>query len=81
MRWLNSKVKSIALHNRALPDSRCVTEPKGHDEGLEKSEGTFEGSLSLVAMLDADVIVSPTDVELCEVAGALQLVDKFGDQG
>ena len=32
-------------------------------------------------MLDANVIVTPADVELCKIAGALQLVNEFGDQG
>ena len=32
-------------------------------------------------MLDVDVIVAPTNVKLCKVARALQLIDEFRDQG
>ena len=39
-----------------------------------------EGRLPLVAVFDTDIIVSPMNVELSEVASVLQLVHKVGDE-
>ena len=61
--------------HKGLEGGGRVAEAEGHDEGLEEAKGAFEGGLPLVAMLDANIVVAPMDVELCEVARALELVD------
>ena len=40
-----------------------------------------EGCLPLVAVFDTDIVVSPTNIELSEVASVFQLVHKVGDKG
>ena len=40
-----------------------------------------EGGLPLVAILDADVVVSPLDVKLSKQFGVLEFVDEVGDEG
>ena len=39
-----------------------------------------EGRLPLVAVFDADIVVSPTNVELGEVASVFQLVHEVGNE-
>ena len=62
---------------------RCggVTKAEEHDCGFEESFVGDEGRLPLVAIFDADVVISPTNVELGEVASVFQLVHKVGDEG
>ena len=40
-----------------------------------------EGRLPLVTILDADIVVPPSNVEFREVASVFQLVHKVGDEG
>ena len=43
-----------------------VTEPKEHDSGFKKSHRGNEGSLPLILLLDANVVISPATVEFGE---------------
>ena len=67
--------------HKGLKGGGRVAKAEGHDEGFEDAKGALEGGLPLIAMLDANVVVASTDVELCEVARALELVDEFRNQG
>ena len=58
-----------------------VAEAEGHDEWFKEAKGALKSGLPLVAMLYANIVVAPTDVELCKVARALELVDEFRNQG
>ena len=40
-----------------------------------------EGGLPLVAIFDADVVVSPADVELGKQFGVFEFIDEVGDEG
>jgi len=59
----------------------CVTKAEGHDEWFEETERAFEGCFPFVTFADTDVIVTPADVKLCEVAGTLEFIDEFRDEG
>ena len=39
-----------------------------------------KGHFSLVTILNADIVVFPTDIELSEVASIFQLIHKVGDE-
>jgi hypothetical protein len=41
----------------------------------------LEGSLPLIALSDADIIVSPSYIELGEVSRALESMDEIVDEG
>ena len=77
---LVNEVRKNRIH-KGLEGGRRIAEAKGHDKGFEEAKGTFEGDLPLISMLDANVVVTSTDVELCKVARALELVDEFRNQG
>ena len=40
-----------------------------------------EGSLSLVPVLDANIVIAPLNIEFGKQFGSPQFVDKVGDQG
>ena len=44
----------------------CITESEEHDSRFEESHGGYEGSFPLVFLLNADVVVSPMNVEFGE---------------
>src|SRR6266404_2012134 len=58
-----------------------IAEAKGHDKWFKQTQRCFKSSFPLVAMMDTNVVVSPTDVELGEVAGVMQLVNEVRDEG
>src|SRR6266404_5320139 len=58
-----------------------IAEAKGHDEWFKYAQRCFKSSFPLVFMTDTNVVVSPTDVELGEVAGVMQLVNEVRDEG
>ncbi len=64
-----------------LERGRGVCEPKEHDGGFEEASVCVEGSLFFIPFSDSDIVVSPTDIELREVFGAVKFVDKFRDEG
>src|SRR5258708_3498270 len=57
-----------------------VAEAEGHDKGFEETELALEGGFPFITLFDADVIVTPTDVEFCKVMGRLEFVDEFRDE-
>ena len=48
-----------------------------HDSGFKQSHGSNEGSLPLVLLLDADIVVSPANVEQ---GGLLHVINEFRDK-
>ena len=52
--------------HKCLECGWCIAEAKEHDGGFKESHGGDERRFPLVFLLDADVIVSPADIELGE---------------
>src|SRR5712672_394259 len=73
------KVGEDGVH-KGLEGRGCVTKTEGHDEWLKEAERALEGCFPFVAFADTDVIVTPADVELCEVTRSLELIDEFGNK-
>jgi hypothetical protein len=74
---LNDQVSEDRVHE-GLEGGRRVGESEEHDKRFKESLVGGEGSLPF---LDTDVVVSPTNVELGEVLGALESVDDIRDEG
>src|SRR5712672_3260826 len=70
------KVGEDGVH-KGLESRGCVTKTEGHDEWLEEAERALEGCFPFVTFADTDVIVTPADIELCEVMRSLELIDEF----
>ncbi len=77
----------LAFGNEVMEDvvhyplecGRRICEPEEHDGGLEQAKVRMECGLFFISFFDLDVVVSPTNVKLCEVLGPMKLVDKFQD--
>jgi hypothetical protein len=58
-----------------------IGETEKHDARLKESKGGFEGGFMLVFFSDADVFVSPPDVEFGEEFLSLEFLDDSVNEG
>ena len=76
---LSDHVLEGVIHE-ALECSRGVAKAKEHDSGFKGSFVGDEGSLPLVTIFDADIVVPPMNIKLGEVASVFQLVHEVRDE-
>ena len=67
--------------HESLEGGGSVAESKEHDGRFKESHGGDEGSLPLIFLSDANVVISPTNVEFGEQGGFFHVVNEFRDQG
>ena len=58
-----------------------IAESKEHDSGFEEFHGGNESSFPLILLSDANVVISPTNVELGKQGGFFHVINEFGNQG
>jgi len=51
----------------------AVSHAKEHYQGFEQASIGLEGCLSLVSRFDADIVETPTNIQLGEVFGSAEL--------
>ena len=66
--------------HESLEGGGSVAEPKEHDGGFKESHGGDESGLPLILLSDANVVITPTNVEFGEQGGFFHVIDEFGDQ-
>ena len=69
------------VDHESLEGGGSIAESKEHDSGFKESHGGDESSLPLIFPSDANVVISPTNVELGEQGGFFHVIDEFRDQG
>ena len=67
--------------HESLEGGGSIAEPKEHDGGFKESHGGDQSGLPLIFLLDANVVISPTNVEFGEQGGFFHVIDEFRDQG
>ena len=67
--------------HEGLEGGRSIAESKEHDSGFKKSHGGDEGGFPLIFFSDANVVVSPTNVEFGKQGGFLHIINEFRDEG
>ena len=75
----------MSLHDRVLKDfihhglecSKASCESEEHDQGFKESTIGAKCCLPLITFLDANIVVTPPDVELGEVLCTFELSYKF----
>ena len=72
---------SKGVIHKALECGGGVVETKEHNGGFKQSFVDNEGCLPLMSILDVDIVVSPSDVELGEVFCIFEFIDEVGDEG
>ncbi len=75
-----NEVAEDVIHHPLKRGGR-VREAKEHDGGFKQSTVGAKHCFLFVGFLDSDVVVSPTNVKLCEVFGTSELVDKLQNEG
>ena len=75
----SNQVGEDIVHH-VLKRSGRVGHAEEHHSGFKESSIRYKGCLVLVTFLDADIVVSPSDVKFSEELGAFQTVHEFGDQ-
>ena len=66
--------------HEGLEGGGSVTESKEHDSGFKESHGGDESGLPLIFFLDANVVISPTNVKFGEQGGFFHVVNELRDQ-
>ena len=64
-----------------LKSRRGIAEPEEHYGGLKEAKRSDEHCFPLVFLLDANVVVSPTNIELGEQCRVLHIIDQLRDEG
>ena len=77
---LSDHILEEVIHE-ALKSSRGVVKTEEHNGRFEQSSVGDEGCLPLMSILDADIVVPPSDIELGEVFCILELIDRIRDEG
>ena len=67
--------------HKGLKGGGSVTESKEHDSGFKESHGGDESGFPLIFLSDANVVISPTNVEFGEQGGFFHVVNELRDQG
>src|SRR5882724_8958985 len=76
---LGDQILEYLVHH-GLESGWTVGETKEHDQGFEKSSVCAESGLPFITFLDADIVVSPSDIKLGEVARTPESVNEVGDE-
>ena len=64
-----------------LKSRRGITEPKEHYSGLKEAERRDERHFPLVFLLDANVVIAPSNIKLGKQGRVLHIVDQLWDEG
>ncbi|KAG5336712.1 hypothetical protein C0989_012024 [Termitomyces sp. Mn162] len=73
------EVPEDVVHH-SLEGGRAISKSKEHNEWLKQSPVGLEGSLPLISLVNAHIVVTPLDIQLSEVLHTLE-VDELGDEG
>ena len=73
------EVPEDVVHH-SLEGGWAVSHAKEHYQGFKQALIGPEGCLPLISRLDADVVETPTNIQLGKVSGSAELQYEFGDQ-
>ena len=67
--------------HECLKSRRGVAEPEEHYSGFKEAERSDEHCFPLVLLPDANVVITPTNIELGEQCRVLHIIDQLRDEG
>ncbi|KAG5349195.1 hypothetical protein C0989_005307, partial [Termitomyces sp. Mn162] len=73
------KVLEDVVHH-GLEGGGAIDESEEHNEWLKQFPVGPEGSLPLISLLNAHIVVTPSDIQLSEVLHTLEVVNELGDE-
>ena len=68
------------VHER-LESGRGVAEPKKHYGGFKETKRGDECHFPLIFLSDADIVITPSNIEFGEQCGVLHVIDQLRDEG
>ena len=77
---LGNHVSEDMIHEH-LKSWRGVTETKEHYSGFKEAERSNECRFPLVFLLNANVVIAPSNIKLGEQCGVLHIIDQLRDEG
>ena len=66
--------------HEGLKSAGGIAESEEHDSWFKKSKRGDEHSFPLIFLTNADIVVTPANVEFSEVSGVLHVINKFRDK-
>src|SRR5712664_761404 len=66
--------------HHGLESGRTIGEAEEHNQGLKEPSVCAESGLPLVTFLDADIVVSPANIQLGEVACTPETIYEVGNE-
>ncbi|KAF9801213.1 hypothetical protein IEO21_10177 [Rhodonia placenta] len=75
----DNEIMEDVVHHR-LEGRGGIGEAEEHHQGFVQSPVSYKGHLPFVTGFDADVVVSPSDIELRKERGTAELIHHLGDQ-
>ena len=76
---LSDHISEGVIHE-SLECSGEVVKTEEHDHGFKEPLVGDESHLPLVSVLNANIVVSPSNIKLGKVPGIFEFVDKVGDE-
>jgi hypothetical protein len=76
----HDEVLANVVHHRLEGRGR-TRESKKHHQGFIEAAISMKDCLPFVTLLYSNILVPPSDVELCKEFCAVQLIHRFGDEG
>ena len=67
--------------HESLEGRGSIAESKEYDGGFEESHGGNESSFPLIFLPDANIVISPMNVEFGEQGGFLHAINEFQNEG
>ena len=77
---LSDHVGEDMIHE-CLKSGRSVTEPKKHYGGFEEAKRGDEHCFPLIFLSDANVVITPSNIEFGEQCRVLHVIDQLRDEG
>ena len=66
--------------HHGLEGGRAVSEAEEHHQRLKESVVGVEGGLPFISFFHADIIETPSDIQLCEVSRPSEFLYQFGNE-
>ena len=77
---LGDHVSEDMIHEH-LKSQRGIAETKEHYNGFKEAERSDEFCFPLVFLLNANVVIAPSNIKLGEQCGVLHIIDQLRDEG
>ncbi|KAG6892218.1 hypothetical protein C0993_004517, partial [Termitomyces sp. T159_Od127] len=76
----SNEVPEDVVHH-GLEGGQAISESKKHKKRFKQSPVGPEGSLPLISLMNAHIVVTPLDIQFCEVLCPSEVIDELRNEG